>query len=50
MARIARESKFEIEKMKNSLLQEQERIKNEHLISKLKQDFDLDYERKRLAL
>jgi hypothetical protein len=36
--------------MKNSLLQEQERIKNEQYISKIKQEFDLEYDRKRLEL
>jgi hypothetical protein len=36
--------------MKISLLQEQERIKNEQYISKIKQEFDLEYDRKRLEL
>jgi hypothetical protein len=36
--------------MKNSLLLAQERIKNEQYISKIKQEFDLEYDRKRLEL
>jgi hypothetical protein len=36
--------------MKNQLLQEQERIKNEQTAAKLRQEFDLEFARKRLEL
>jgi len=36
--------------MKNDLLQEQERIKNEQQTARLRQDFEIEYARKRLEL
>lgn len=37
--RLEREAKFQIEKMRNDLLQEQERIKNDQETSRLKLEF-----------
>jgi len=48
--RIEREAKFQIEKMKNDLLQEQERIKNDQQTNRLKLDFEIEFARKRLDL
>lgn len=50
LKRIARESAFEIEKMRSQLLQEQEKIKNDQAVSRLRQDFEIEYARKRLEL
>jgi hypothetical protein len=47
---LEREARFQIEKMKNDLLQEQERIKNDQQTSRLKLDFELEFSRKRLDL
>lgn len=36
--------------MRNQLLQDQERIKNEQTVARLRQDFELEFARKRLDL
>jgi hypothetical protein len=48
--RLKRDAEFEIEKMRNQLLQDQERIKNEQVASRLRQDFEIEYARKKLEL
>lgn len=50
LKKIQRESAFEIQKMGKLLEQEQERIKNDQLVAKLKQDFEFEFASKKLQL
>ena len=50
LKRIQRESAFEIQKMGKLLEQEQERIKNDQLVARLKQDFEFEFASKKLQL
>lgn len=47
---MARSSKLEIERLRTSLLEEEERLRNEQKIAKLKQDFEMEYERQRISV
>jgi hypothetical protein len=48
--KIQRDAQFEIEKMKSQLLQDQERIKNEQTSARLRQEFEIEFARKKLEL
>jgi hypothetical protein len=50
LLRLKRDGEFEIEKMRNQLLQDQEKIKNEQTVARLRQEFEIEFARKRLDL
>ncbi len=47
---MKRESEFQIEKLKNNFNEEKERIDNEQKAARMKQDFEIEYARKKLDL
>jgi hypothetical protein len=50
LLKMDRESKFQIEKMRKDFEQEKERIQNEQNSAKMKQDFEIEFSRAKMAL
>ncbi len=50
LLKMKRDSEFQIEKLRNSFNEEKERIDNQQKAAGMRQDFEFEYARKKLAL